>query len=52
MMKRLVVDLCEVLLAGGAVGTFFVVVSDKPLAESEAVFSKDLRTLRMLFDFR
>ena len=46
-MNTLVVDL--VLLAGGAVGTSFVTVSDKPVADCAAVFSKSLSTPRMLF---
>lgn len=50
MMKTLVVDL--VLLAGAAVGTSFVTVSDKPSADSVAVSSNSLSALRMLFTTR
>lgn len=48
MMKRLVVDVCEVVLAGAAVGTFLVVVSGKSWEDCEVVSSNTLNTLRML----
>lgn len=46
-MKRLVVDLCDVRLAGAAGGRFLVVVSGKPWADCEEVSSRSLITLRM-----
>lgn len=47
-MNTLVADLELLLLAGAAVGTFFVTVSDTPLADCTAVFNKSLSRLRML----
>lgn len=47
-MKRLVVDVREVVLAGAAVGTFLVVVSGKSLEDCDVVSSNNLSRLRIV----
>lgn len=47
MMNRLVVEVCEVLLGGGAVGIFFVTVSERLLLDGGTASNRCLKTLRI-----